>query len=947
MPQKDVKKMEFRIQNLEFRIRRLCRVILLFFSTAYCLLSIVFFPTFVSAAPAAGINRTINFQGKVVNKSDGTNLTNTSYDFIFKLYDDPTAGNQLPVGAGWSETQNLAVTDGIFRATLGSVTPIPAAVDFNSDSIYLSISFNGELFGSRIRLTAVPYAFNAEKVSGLTVTNTTGTLTIPNAKTVSFADAFTTSGAYPLTLTTTASTNLTLPTTGTLTTLAGSEVLTNKTIGSTGLIFNGAATDISTVSNEDFVITPNGTGKVGIGVAAPTQKLDVLGNATMSGNITMGGQLQLGRFGSEPTQIDIGSMYYNTATGKFRCYQGAAWTDCISAGATTFSAITGSTNTTAAMVVGAGASLNFTSTGTINASSLLSGTWAAPGTIGSTTPNTGAFTDLSSNGNFSHSGTGTFGTGTGAVSLNGDVTIATGKNLTFTSGSGVFTQNFTGTTTSAYTLNANSLTTGTAFSISSTSTGLTSGNLQTIDWSPGAYTATGDLLSINIGPSAYIGNLLNLKDNGSTVFGVSQAGVAINLPASFNSAGDVGVAYDINLTNPTTSTIKSASPLYVVAGEVFNSSDLTLRTYNSGNVVVDSHLSVSNSTISGRALAIFNQTESQDLLTASASGTTKFTIANNGNVTIVGSGTTCVIGSGTGATNCTSDIRLKENITNLESELAHIMALRPITYNWKDKSKDQSVNTGFIAQEVQTIYPNIVHEVYDGYLGIDYAALVVPAIKAIQEQQGQIEQLSDRVASLGAGLLATPTGSSSALLANLNLLDLNIISSPSGLTLLGKTTAYSLAIVDKLTLGLLTIESDASASGSIQTAVVPLQLQKDSLGNLEIMGSKIVIDTLGNMTVRESISAKEVKTNKLTILDTKDATSGAVLASSAGRAEIAIGTTSITVKTTPLTDTSLIFVTPENVPVGVAAKKISNDLIEISIASPQSEVLKVNWWIIN
>lgn len=48
--------------------------------------------------------------------------------------------------------------------------------------------------------------------------------------TLTFANSFTTSGAYPLTLTATASTNVTLPTTGTLATLAGTETLTNKSI---------------------------------------------------------------------------------------------------------------------------------------------------------------------------------------------------------------------------------------------------------------------------------------------------------------------------------------------------------------------------------------------------------------------------------------------------------------------------------------------------------------------------------------------------------------------------------------------------------------------------------------------------------------------------------------------------------------------------------------------
>jgi hypothetical protein len=462
-----------------------------FFSFLFtCLIVLGFFFIRLPASAATGIYRTINFQGKVVNKTDSTNVTNGSYTFVFKLYDaDTGGGTQLPSGTPWSESQSLTVTNGVFRATLGAVTPLPSTLDFNSDSIWLDVTFNGETFGSRVRLTAVPYAFNAEKVSGLTVTNTTGTLTIANAKTVSFADAFTTSGAFPLTLTTTASTNLTLPTTGTLATLAGSEILTNKTIGSTGLVFSGATTDITTASNENLVISPNGSGKVGIlntnplealdvtgsasfsgnvtvgygsvyrsaygpvqlayksglnawttglylqdttgnvgigtnnpnytlhvngdmrvenrsyfnGINAitltssgggesgyiqgeygalsfqpsgggsiaffnsandqyfafdndsskfgfglnntsPTEIIDVLGNATASGNITMGGQLHVGRFGYDPTSLGNGSMVYNTSTNKFRCYQNGSWIDCITtAGGSVWSGLTAPT----------------------------------------------------------------------------------------------------------------------------------------------------------------------------------------------------------------------------------------------------------------------------------------------------------------------------------------------------------------------------------------------------------------------------------------------------------------------------------------------------------------------------------------------------------------------------------------------------------------------------
>lgn len=220
----------------------------------------VFFGKEVEAA--AGINKQINFQGKVVN-SNGTNVSNGNYDFEFKIYDAAAAGSTL-----WTETRTagnqVTVTNGIFRVALGSVTALPGSIDFNTDNIYLGINFNsdGEMT-PRVRFTAVPQAFNAEKVSGLTVTNTTGTLTIPDTKVISFADSFTTSGAFGLTLTVSNTTNATLPSgTITLADLATSQTFTNKIIGTTGLSFSGATTDVATVSNEDFTVAPNGTGDV-------------------------------------------------------------------------------------------------------------------------------------------------------------------------------------------------------------------------------------------------------------------------------------------------------------------------------------------------------------------------------------------------------------------------------------------------------------------------------------------------------------------------------------------------------------------------------------------------------------------------------------------------------------------------------------------------------------
>lgn len=83
-----------------------------------------------------------------------------------------------------------------------------------------------------------------------------GSNTITLGGNINTAGAFTTSGAYGLTLTTTALTNVTLPTTGTLATLAGAESLTNKKLGS--LTTNGLVT--TSGGDGTLSVTTMGTG---------------------------------------------------------------------------------------------------------------------------------------------------------------------------------------------------------------------------------------------------------------------------------------------------------------------------------------------------------------------------------------------------------------------------------------------------------------------------------------------------------------------------------------------------------------------------------------------------------------------------------------------------------------------------------------------------------------
>jgi len=120
----------------------------------------------------------------------------------------------------------------------------------------------------------------------------------------------------------------------------------------------------------------------------------------------------------------------------------------LTAGNVAYSGVTGGTNTTAAMLVGSGASLNFTGTGTINATSLLGGSWAAPGAIGATTPNTGAFTTLALAGNLTFPADNTYDIG--ALGANRARNLYLGGNATIGGallmGNGVYTPSAYGST---------------------------------------------------------------------------------------------------------------------------------------------------------------------------------------------------------------------------------------------------------------------------------------------------------------------------------------------------------------------------------------------------------------------------------------------------------------------------------------------------------------------
>ncbi len=132
-----------------------------------------------------------------------------------------------------------------------------------------------------------------------------------------------------------------------------------------------------------------------------------------------------------------------------------------------------------------------------------------------------------------------------------------------------------------------------------------------------------------------------------------------------------------------------------------------------------------------------------------------FTMLKNCNV---GIGTTAptqalhVIGNicYTGGIGACSDVRYKKDFNPLTNSLANVLKISGLTYYWKTEefpeqkfTKDKQI--GFVAQELEKIYPELVTTDKNGYKSVDYSRLTPILVEAMKEQQKKIEELEAQV----------------------------------------------------------------------------------------------------------------------------------------------------------------------------------------------------------
>ena len=253
--------------------------------------------------------------------------------------------------------------------------------------------------------------------------------------------------------------------------------------------------------------------------------------------------------------------------------------------------------------------------------------------------------------------------------------------------------------------------------------------------------------NVGIGTSTINGRLNISGSPGSTSFQINAGGTLSGARRNWGISAEKYVAGALTIevgasegANPSVAVATFDSSGNLLVGTTTNYGSARTSINNSGTV-----LGLYCSGASGATGVVIGK-ESND---ASTSQVLMQFLYNNGS-----SGLGQINGNGgsQAAFGSYSDIRLKENIIDLPSQLDNIMALRPVEFNWKDGTGHQ---IGFIAQEVNEVYPDVVGENADGMLTLtDMNKNDARLIKAIQEMKAIIDTQAETINALTARIVA-------------------------------------------------------------------------------------------------------------------------------------------------------------------------------------------------
>ena len=192
----------------------------------------------------------------------------------------------------------------------------------------------------------------------------------------------------------------------------------------------------------------------------------------------------------------------------------------------------------------------------------------------------------------------------------------------------------------------------------------------------------------------------------------------------------------------------SADDVHTFTGSVNISGSTTMQALQADVI----NATTINATVSG---SIDQATTASFATTATTASTVNF----NGGLTTTSDVQFDSFGVGTAASGTTgeiratgditayysSDERLKDNITPISDAINKIDQINGYEFDWNSNSSHSGHDVGVIAQEIEKVLPEVVVTRDNGYKAVRYEKIVALLIKAIKEQQLQIDELKSKI----------------------------------------------------------------------------------------------------------------------------------------------------------------------------------------------------------
>jgi len=286
------------------------------------------------------------------------------------------------------------------------------------------------------------------------------------------------------------------------------------------------------------------------------------------------------------------------------------------------------------------------------------------------------------------------------------------------------------------------------------------------------------------------------------------------------------------------------------------------------------------------------------------SGTHRLTVRDISTTNVsrfVGSGgTQCTVVAGTGWS-CTSDERLKTNIENLLSASGIISALRPVSFSWKNV--DESINYGFIAQEIESIIPGLVTTDEFGFKSFQITGLIPFIVKSQQETISEVNQIKSQINEIRDSLSVLSSSNNQSTNDNNGILN-TIENLSNRLTNLENiTTSNTGSGID--------LSNIINTLNNVQIEIDTIKNQLNNNSNNSSIDASTLSSLLSSIT--SQISILDLATNKLNVSGELNLTSATIRLpkDTKGTATIQAGQNSINVYfEKPFTTKPIIVATP-------------------------------------